>query len=104
MKTPKLRVLVSAGVILAVAYTNPVLGESSHDAWLRYASIGEMARGNYASLPAPVLGLGDSPPLGTAQGSLKRGVKASLERTLRAGKGPPRERAMVLGTLASMQA
>ena len=49
MKTPKLRVLVSAGVIFAVAYTNPTLGESSHDAWLRYASIGEIARGKYAS-------------------------------------------------------
>ena len=104
MKTPKLRVLVSAGVILAVAYTNPALGESSHDAWLRYASIGEMARGKYVSLPAAVVVLGDSSTLGTAQGELIRGVKGMLGKTLRAGKGPPREKAIVLGTLASMQA
>src|SRR5256714_8167164 len=104
MKTPKLRVLVSAGVILAVAYANPGLGESSHDAWLRYASIGEMARGKYASLPAAVVVLGDSSTLGTAQAELIRGVKGMLGKTLRAGKGPPREKAIVLGTLASMQA
>src|SRR2546430_4824882 len=104
MKTPKLRVLVSAGVIFAVAYTNPTLGESSHDAWLRYASIGEMARGKYASLPAAVVVLGDSSTLGTAQGELIRGVKGMLGKTLRTGKGPPREKAIVLGTLASIQA
>src|SRR5438309_4438551 len=104
MKTPKLRVLVSAGVIFAVAYTNPTLGESSHDAWLRYASIGEMARGKYASLPAAVVVLGDSPALGTAQGELIRGVRGMLGKTLRAEKDLPREKAIVLGTFESLQA
>src|SRR5256885_5311144 len=93
MKTPKLRVLVWAGVILAVAYPNPALGEPGHDAWLRYASIGEMARGKYVSLPAAVVVLGDSSTLGTAQGELIRGVKGMLGKTLRTGKGPPREKA-----------
>src|SRR5437016_9518661 len=104
MKTREVAVLVSAGGVFAVAYTNPRLGESSHDAWLRYASIGEMARGKYASLPAAVVVLGDSSTLGTAQGELIRGVKGMLGKTLRTGKGPPREKAIVLGTLASIQA
>src|SRR6266576_3423823 len=104
MKTPKLRVLVSAGVIFAVAYTNPTLGESSHDAWLRYASIGEVARGKYVSLPAAVVVRGDSSTPGTSQGELSRGVKGMLDKTLCTGKCPPREKAIVLCTVTSMQA
>ncbi len=103
MKTPKLRALFCLGVLSGTVYACPLAAESTHDAWLRYAPIDRTAREKYASLPAAVVVLGDSPMLGTAQGELIRGVRSMLGKTLRAEKNLPREKAVVLGTLASIQ-
>ncbi len=96
--------LLLVGVLFEAAYAYPLLAESSHDAWLRYAPVGETAGEKYASLPVAVVVLGDSPALGTAQGELIRGVRGMLGKTLRAEKDLPRERAIVLGTFESLQA
>jgi alpha-glucuronidase len=96
--------LLCVGVLFEAAYAYPALAESSHDAWLRYAPIGQTALEKYASLPAAVVVLGDSPALGTAQAELIRGVKGMLGKTLRAEKDLPREKAIVLGTFAALQA
>src|SRR2546426_3049744 len=104
MRAQKLRMLLLVGVLFEAAYAYPLLAESSHDAWLRYAPIAETAREKYASLPAAVVVLGDSPALGTAQGELIRGLRGMLGETLRAEKDLPREKAIVLGTFESLQA
>ncbi len=104
MKTMTLRLLLWAGVLSGVAYAYPLLAETSHDAWLRYAPIGKTEGEKYASLPAVIAVLGNSPALGTAQGELIRGVRGMLGKTLRAEKGLPREKAIILGTIASIQA
>src|SRR5439155_1280033 len=81
MRAQKLRMLLLVGVLFEAAYAYPLLAESSHDAWLRYAPIAETAREKYAALPAAVVVLGDSLALGTAQGELIRGVRGMLEKT-----------------------
>jgi len=104
MKTPKLSALLCVGVLSGTVYACPLTAESTHDAWLRYAPIEGPARAKYASLPAVVVVLGDSPVLTTAQGELIRSVRSMLGRTLRAEKNLQRENAIVLGTLASIRA
>jgi alpha-glucuronidase len=104
MKIPKLRVLLCVGVLSGAVYASPLAAESTHSAWLRYAPVEEPARGKYASFPAAAVVLGDSPVLTTARDELIRGVRGMLGKTLRAEKDLPREKAIVLGTLASIQA
>src|SRR5260370_31630302 len=104
MRTRKLRMLLCWGVLFEAAYAYPLHAESSHDAWLRYAPIGETAREKYATFPVAVVVVGDSPALGTAQGELIRGVRGMLGKTLRAERDLTRGRAIVLGTFASLQA
>jgi len=98
-----LRVLLGTSVIFHAAQAHPVLAESSHEAWLRYAPIEKASREKYASLPAAVVMLGDAPLLRTAQTELIRGVKGMLGRTLRAEKELPRESAIVLGMISSIR-
>jgi len=104
MKTRTLRVLFRLGVLFGTASAYPLLAESSHDAWLRYAPIGETVREKYESLPVAVVVLGDSPTLGTAQRELIRGVRGMLGKTLRAETQLPGEKAIILGTVASIEA
>ncbi len=78
--------------------------ESGQNAWLRYAPLDERAAQMYESLPASVTVLGSSAVLETAQGELIRGVRGMLGKTLRAGMGPPKENAFVLGTLKAVRA
>ncbi len=78
--------------------------ESGQNAWLRYAPLDERAAQMYESLPASVTVLGSSAVLETAQGELIRGVRGMLGKTLRAGAGPPKENAFVLGTLKAVRA
>lgn len=101
MKTRTLRALLWVGAQLGAAHSNLVHAESRHDAWLRYAPIGEPAREKYTSLPVAVV---NSSTLGTAQKKLIRGVRSMLGRTLRAEKDLSRENAIVLGTFSSIQA
>ena len=104
MKTPNLRMLLCVGVLFAAVCASPLSAESTHGAWLRYAPIEGRAQENYASLPAAIVRLGDSSVLTTAQAEMIRGVRGMLGKTLRAEKDLPREEAIVLGTLASIQA
>ena len=78
--------------------------ESGQNAWLRYAPLDERAAQMCESLPASVTVLGSSAVLETAQGELIRGVREMLGKTLRAGMGPPKENAFVLGTLKAVRA
>ena len=78
--------------------------ESGQNAWLRYAPLDERTAQMYESLPASVTVLGSSAVLETAQGELIRGVRGMLGKTLRAGMGPPKENAFVLGTLKVIRA
>ena len=74
--------------------------ETGYDGWLRYAPITDRAaRERYATLPAVVVALGDSPIVAAAQDELVRGIRGMLGRTLRAAKEVPAEGAIVLGTL-----
>ena len=77
--------------------------EASRDAWLRYAPLESAVRSKYESLPASVVVLGNSAVLRTAQGEMIRGLKGMTGKTLDAGRGV-RERAIVLGTLATIHA
>ena len=96
--------LLCVGVLFAAVCASPLSAESTHGAWLRYAPIEGRAQENYASLPAAIVRLGDSSVLTTAQAEMIRGVRGMLGKTLRAEKDLPREKAIVLGTLASIQA
>src|SRR5713101_5487135 len=77
--------------------------ESGQNAWLRYAPLDERAAQMHESLPTSVTVLGSSAVLETAQGELIRGVRGMLGKTLRAGMGPPKENAFVLGTLKAVR-
>src|SRR5437660_11517266 len=104
MKTRTLRVLLLAGVLFGAAHSNPSHAESSHDAWLRYAPVGDRARGKHASLPATVVAEGESPRVETAQQDLVLRVESIPVRTLRAENVLPREAAIVLRTVSSLPA
>src|SRR5215472_2749420 len=88
--------VVAMGAALAHA-------ETGAEAWLRYAPLPDAERVKYASLPASVVVLGDSPLLRTAQQEMIRGVKGMLGRTLREA-GQVQEGSVVLGTLADIRA
>src|SRR5215472_237644 len=97
-----LRQIVVCGVIAmgaAVAHA-----ETGAEAWLRYAPLPEAERAKYASLPASVVVLGDSPLLRTAQQEMMRGIKGMLGRTLLEAAGQVQERSLVLGTAADIRA
>jgi len=83
----------------------PLRAESGEEAWLRYAPLQDAtARQQFASLPAVVVALGDSPEVKVAQREMIRGVRGMLGRTLRAETHPPDESSILLGTLAEIRA
>jgi alpha-glucuronidase len=104
MTRRKWRAMLSAGALFAAAQACPLLAESSHEAWLRYAPIEASARAKYAALPSTVIVFGDSELLTTAQNELIRGVNGMLGETLHREKRLPRDRAIILGTLESIHA
>lgn len=81
-----------------------VRAETGEAAWLRYAPLNETNRAKYDFLPADVVKLGDSAVLQSSQDEIIRGIKGMLGRTLRAEKSLPNENAIILGTIASVQA
>ncbi len=91
--------LLFAGLPLQFAHA-----ETGYDAWLRYAPLPQASAQEYKSLPAVVVVLGDSVVLKSAQEEMIRGVKEMLGRTLRAESSLPREKAIVLLTLAQLRA
>lgn len=79
--------------------------ETGYDAWLRHAPITDAAtRARYDVLPAVVVALGDSTLLSAARDEIVRTVRGALGRTLRIESWPPREPAIVLGTLRALKA
>src|SRR5438093_9681829 len=97
-----LRVILLAGILTQVCPWRILRADTGYDAWLRYALLTEAEQAKYASLPATVVTLSDSPLLQTSQKELIRGVRGMLQRTLRVEKGPPQESAIILGTLADL--
>ncbi len=86
--------------VLSSLLTCALRAETGYEAWLRYAPAPESYR---AEVPAVVAAIGDAPAILSAQAELIRGLRGMLGRTLRAESGPPREDAIVLGTLADLQ-
>src|SRR5437588_212329 len=97
-----LRVLFLAALVTQVHPWRSLRADNGYDAWLRYAPLTAVERAKYDSLPKAVTVLGDSPLLQTAQAELTRGISGMLQRKLRVEKGPPRENAIILGTLADL--
>jgi alpha-glucuronidase len=83
---------------------SPLLAESGHDAWLRYARLDARAARMYETLPPSVVVLGNSGVLGTAQSELIRGIQEMLGKTLRAQPGLPHEESFIVGTLKEVHA
>ncbi|ABF39966.1 Alpha-glucosiduronase [Candidatus Koribacter versatilis Ellin345] len=73
------------------------IAEDGHDAWLRYARLHEATAKQFQSLPKLVVTLGDSPPIGSAQTELKRGLARMLGREIRASKQTPTQDFILLG-------
>src|SRR5690348_13764668 len=90
--------LITIYVALLAAAPAPLAAETGYEAWLRYAALDDSSRQKYASLPATVTIIGDSPVLHSAQDELIRGLRGMTNRTLRTGRGEPKERAFLLGT------
>lgn len=110
--------------MLTLSLAAAARAEDGHDAWLRYAQLSEAQRAKYNALPASVnvmsdskesdAGVSPSAPddsraddsalLRTSQAELIRGLRGMLGRTLRAESEMPRERSIVLGTIAELRA
>src|SRR5438067_6016752 len=96
----KILFIMTCSVLLAAPVR--LNAKTGYEAWLRYAALDDSARAKYESLPASVTIVGDSAILRSAQDELIRGLRSMLGRTLRFGKGEPKERAFVLGTLRNI--
>jgi alpha-glucuronidase len=94
------RLAALAIVVLAFALgASSARAETGYDGWLRYAPITDRAaRERYATLPAAVVILGDTPIMSAARDELIRGTRGMLGRTLRISKEVPAEGAIILGT------
>ena len=90
-------------VFVALASALPLFPETGHEAWLRYPAIDDpILRNTYASLPAAIVAVGDSPVVNSAQSELIRGIRGMLGRTLRIENEMPAESAIVLGTISGL--
>jgi alpha-glucuronidase len=100
----RFRCITICTVLLSLGFAvTCVRAETGADAWLRYAPLEKLAAGMYSDLPVTVVVLGDSPVLNSAKTELLRGVHGMLGRSLREVRSLPRERAIVIGTLAALQ-
>jgi alpha-glucuronidase len=104
MRHRLLRSAVLAAVLVGAVQAECTRAETGYEAWLRYAPLEQAARERYAPLPARVVVLGDSAVLAAAQREMIRGVHGMLGRVLRADKGPPRDRSIILGTFEAIHA
>ena len=100
----RLRSITICGALLFLA-SGPkcARAERGADAWLRYALLEKQAAQKYATLPASVVVLGNSPVLDSAKAELIRGIRGMLGRKLRDDQTLPRENAIVLGTFSGLQ-
>jgi alpha-glucuronidase len=78
--------------------------DTGQDAWLRYAPLESGTLRKYESMPASLIVLGDSAVLRSARGEMMRGVKGMTGKTLGGDEKSVRERAIVLGTFATIHA
>src|ERR1051325_3816717 len=97
-----LRVILLAGILTQICPWRILRADTGYDAWLHYAPLREAERTKYASFPATLVTLSNSPLLQTSQKELIRGVRRMLQRTTRVQQGPPQEDSIVLGTLADL--
>ena len=97
-----MRGLLFVGLLAQLFGPVRLRADNGYDAWLRYAPLTESERAKYTSFPATVTVLDDSALGQTAEAELLRGVRGMLGRTLRVGKGSPRESAIILGTLREL--
>jgi alpha-glucuronidase len=75
--------------------------ETGANAWLRYAALNETAARPYRQvLPSALTSIGNAPVIGSARQELIRGIRSMLGQTLRVQSEPPKDGAIVLGTLA----
>ncbi|MHB8502447.1 MAG: alpha-glucuronidase family glycosyl hydrolase [Candidatus Acidiferrales bacterium] len=101
---PRFRSLAFCGAFLFLALAAKCArAENGSEAWLRYAPLDQQAAQKYSALPASVVVLGDSPVLDSAKAELIRGIRGMLGRTLRDNKSLPQEKAIILGTLSTLQ-
>jgi alpha-glucuronidase len=98
-----LRTVILVGSLATILFAANLRADNGYDAWLRYAQLTSAERARYDSLPASVVVLGDSALLDTSEAELIRGVRGMLGRTLRAERGLPSEKAIVLGTLENLR-
>ena len=94
---------MTAALFFAAIQAAPAHGESGYEAWLRYAPLDTSAAQIYASLPANVVVLGDSPVLNSSQEELRHGLKGMLGRELSLTHDRPKERSLVLVTLDGLR-
>jgi len=87
-----------AAILFATLAVRAVRAETGYEAWLRYTELDRVTQARYRSLPATVVGLGNSPVIASAQHELVRGVRGMLGRALREGSELAREPAIVLAT------
>jgi len=93
-----------ACLILTALAVNPMVAETGHEAWLRYAAVDEAAARPYRdALPAVISSFGDGAPIGSARQELIRGVRGMLGRTLRMESGLPKESAILVGTIEDLR-
>ena len=93
-------VLISSFLVCGLVAAH---AESGREAWLRYAPLDEATRARYATLPASVLVLGNSPIIQNAQNELVTGVRGMMGHTLRLARTLPTEPAIVLGTVVGLR-
>jgi len=79
-------------------------GETGYDAWLRYGRLRDTSIKQYReTVPAAIATFGRSELIDSASGELVRGVLGMLGRTLRVASGPPKENAIVIGTVGELR-
>jgi alpha-glucuronidase len=88
---------------VCVLLAGEALSETGADAWLRYARLDSATAAQYASLPASLLVLGNSPIMDSAQQELLRGFRGILGRTLRINSSIPEEPVIVAGTVEEIR-
>src|SRR5262245_601877 len=97
-------VLIGASLCLFLAAAGELPGGTGREAWLRYAPVGQRAKRGYQRLPAVVVRLGDSAVLRSAEQELLRGVAGLTGRPIGSTGKLPEGDAIVLGTVASLEA
>src|SRR5919109_5297972 len=97
-----LRVVSFAGFLAVLCSSLKLHADNGYDAWLRYAPLKEQERAKLGSFPSILVVRSDSLLLQTSQKELIRGVRGMLGQELRIEKDLPKERALILGTLADL--